>query len=91
MTALCGRAGPAPRDMTRPATWTDCRVRLGRIRKGLPTAVMPPSRDWVRGTAEDAKEGGSSGVAPHTVDASCHESSAGALVDCLRKPPLGEH
>ncbi len=44
MTALCGRAGPAPRDMTRPATWTDCRVRLGGIRKGLPTAVMPPLR-----------------------------------------------
>ena len=44
MTALSGRAGPAPRDMTCPATWTDCRVWLGGIRKGLPTAVMPPSR-----------------------------------------------
>src|SRR5271166_4415386 len=35
---------------------------------------------WVRGTVEDAKEGGSNGVAPHGIAARCHESPGGALV-----------
>ena len=35
---------------------------------------------WVKGTAEDAKEGGNNVVAPHEITARVHEATRGALV-----------
>jgi len=66
---------------------------LGRAGAGLdsPTAVLRPSMGWVKGTAEDAKEGGNNVVAPHENTARVHEATRGALVGAGigRDPALG--
>ncbi len=54
---------------------------VGRDRKRrTPHGGRTSLKEWVRGAAGDAKEGGSNGVAPHEIDASRHEPSGGALV-----------
>jgi hypothetical protein len=54
---------------------------LGRAGPGIdsPTAVLASLMEWVRGTAADAKEGGSYGVARDEFAARVHEATRGAL------------
>src|SRR4051812_26319422 len=53
---------------------------VGRDGNRNPQGGYSSLKEWVRGTAEDAKEGGSNGVAPHENAARCHESPGGSLV-----------
>src|ERR1035441_1820403 len=52
----------------------------GRDQEWTPDGGLVPSRDRVRGTAGDAKEGGSDGFAPDEIAARVHEAARGALV-----------
>src|SRR5271157_6094030 len=72
---------PGPRQMTRTAMplanivasgWAGSNQDFPRRSSSL--------QEWVRGTVEDAKEGGSNGVAPHGIAARCYASPGGALV-----------
>ncbi len=56
------------------------RARAGGSRNGLPDGGFTSLKEWVRGTAEDAKEGGNYGAAPHEIAARVHEATRGATV-----------
>jgi hypothetical protein len=53
---------------------------LGRAgaEKGLPNGGHVSLKDWMGGTAEDAKEGGNYGAAPQEIAAKFHEAARGA-------------
>ena len=66
-------AGANPVIRTRPAG------SGGRDQEWTPDGEVP-SRARARGTAGDAKEGGSDGFAPDEIAARVHEAASGALV-----------
>jgi hypothetical protein len=51
----------------------------GRDQEWTPDGGIASLKDRVRGAAEDAKEGGSYGVAPQEIAARVHEATRGAL------------
>jgi hypothetical protein len=78
--------GTEVKDVTRPAG------SGGREQDGTPQRrSCVPSMGWVKGSAEDAKEGGNNVVAPHKNTASVRDATRGALVGAGngRDPALG--